>query len=162
MIQNREDTPPVEEPDSTDSTDAVDIVDFRYTVVEEKFIVDGSFDASAVVLEIITSFRFVVVSKLGEVVSDEDPNSTAGVVNDEFVPKGNINVLLVPNWSVTKLVVLDVVPAISEGIPSDKALEDPNPAAVGVLDDDEMTPWEDVLMLPNCSVTKLLVLELVL
>ena len=104
---------------------------------------------------------FVVVSNFWDAVSDEEPNPTAVVVDDEFVPKGNINVLLVPNWFVTKLVVLDVVPAISEGIPSDKAPEEPNPAAVGVDDVDEMTSREDVLMLPNCSVTKLLVLELV-
>ena len=160
VIQNGAETAPGEEPDSTD-----DIVEFRYPVVEEELIVDGSFDASAVVLEIITSFMFVAVSKLGEAVSDEDPNPTAGVVNDELVPKGNFNVLSVPSWSVTKLVVLelvssfksDVVPKL-EGEPSDEAPEDANPAAVvGVVDDDdELTPREDVPMLPNCSVAKLL------
>ena len=167
VIQNGAGTAPVIDPDST--VDAADIVEFRYSVVEEEFIVDGAFDASAVVLGIITSFKFVVVSKLRDAVSDEDPNPTAVVVDDELILKGNFDVLSVPSWSVTKLVVLepvssiklDVVPKL-EGKPSDEATEDPNPAAVvSVVVDDELTPRDDVLMLPYCSVTKLLVLELV-
>ena len=49
-----------------------------------------------------------------------------------------------------------------EVVVDDSSDEDPNPtAAVVVDDDDKLTCREDVLMLPNCPVTKLAVLELV-
>ena len=46
-----------------------------------------------------------------------------------------------------------------EVVVDDSSDEDPNPGAFVV--DDKLTCREDVLMLPNCPVTKLAVLELV-
>jgi len=72
-------------------------------------------------------------------------------------------VLIVPDCSVAKLVVLELVSSFKldvspkfEGVASD---EDPKPSAVAV--DDELTPREDVPVLPKFSVTKFEVLELV-
>ena len=55
-----------------------------------------------------------------------------------------------------------VVASVEEDVVvDDSSDEDPNPGAIVVDDDDKLTCREDVLMLPNCPVTKLAVLELV-
>ena len=87
MIENGADAAPVEDPNSS-------VVGF----VKEEVVVYGSPDKLAVVLEIRTSSEFVVVSKLRCDSSDEDPNPSAVVLDDELEPI----VLIISNCSISK------------------------------------------------------------